>query len=101
VQSVAAPQECGDIVSRMCSIGLDASMHNARRIREGAIDLKIRAPVADGRFDDWREAFGRVFLRLDILPKGEMFNTDVSLRAMPGLGLGSITTSACSLSRTP
>jgi AraC-like DNA-binding protein len=85
----------------MCSIGLDASMHNARRIREGAIDLKIRAPVADGRFDDWREAFGRVFLRLDILPKGEMFNTDVSLRAMPGLGLGSITTSACSLSRTP
>lgn len=69
--------------------------------REGAVDLRIRAPVSDGRFDNWREAFGRAFLRLDVEPRGEVFSTNISLRAMPGLGLGSITTSACSLIRTP
>jgi AraC-like DNA-binding protein len=75
-------------------------MRDAQRLREGAIDLKVRASVADGRFDDWREAFARTFLQLDLAPEGEIFSTDISLRALPGLGLAQITTSACSLSRT-
>lgn len=75
-------------------------MDAAFQQREGAVDLRIRTPVSDGRFDNWREAFGRAFLRLDVEPRGELFSTNVSLRSMPGLGLGSITTSACSLNRT-
>lgn len=75
-------------------------MDTAPQQREGAVDLRIRAPTSDGRFDNWREAFGRTFLRLDVEPRGELFKTNISLRAMPGLGLGSITTSACSLIRT-
>lgn len=75
-------------------------MNDVPLSRSGAVDLKIRAPTANGRFDGWREAFARTFLRLDIEPRGELFSTDISLRAMPRLGLGSITTSACSIGRT-
>lgn len=81
-------------------MAMDGRMDAALQQREGAVDLRIRAPTSDGRFDNWREAFGRTFLRLDVKPRGAFFSTDISLRAMPGLGLGSITTSACSLIRT-
>lgn len=75
-------------------------MGDAQRLRAGAVDLKIRAPVAGGRFDDWREAFGRAFLRLDVEPSGEVFSTELALRALPGLSLGSVSTSACRMIRT-
>ncbi|WP_249694363.1 AraC family transcriptional regulator [Stappia sp. WLB 29] len=82
------------------SSDMGLKMDAALQQREGAIDLRIRAPATDGCFDNWREAFGRTFLRLDVEPSGTVFSTDISLRALPGLGLGSITTSACSLTRT-
>ena len=68
--------------------------------REGAVDLTVTAPTSDGRFDSWREAFGRTFLRLDLEPQGDLFTTRMSLRALPNLGLGAVTTSGCRVMRT-
>lgn len=75
-------------------------MGDAERMRAGAVDLKITVPVAEGQFDDWREAYGRAFLRLDVEPAGDMFRTNLALRALPGLSLGRVTTSACRMIRT-
>lgn len=75
-------------------------MDNEGLNRQGAVDFALTAPTSDGRFDSWREAFGRTFLHLDLEPQGELFTTRMSLRALPGLGLGAVTTSACRVMRT-